>query len=116
MEDKKLYVSAKKAYRVEAKFADFDGELSAWKETFYNMWRWQMTYDYAYSIKVDERRSSGVYFCAIIKTSFKDDVVDALETYGCKNVTVEDCLVASVDMYGFEKAFGDYAEAAEIDE
>lgn len=113
-DDKKLFVSSEKAYRIEATFEDFDGDLNGWKDSFYQMWRWQMTYDYAYSMKVDDRRS-GVYFCAVVKPAYKDQVVEAMEAYGYREIKSEECLVASVDGYGFEEAFGDFAEAAIAD-
>ena len=114
MEDKKIFVSAKNAYRIEANFVDFDGDLDKWKDAFYTMWRWQMTFDYAYMIKADDRRTS-VYFCAVVKPAYKDQVVEAMEEYGYRKIKSEECMVASLDGYGFEEAFGDFPEACEAD-
>ena len=88
-----------KAIIVEATYADFDGGLDEWRQSFYNIWRYQMTWDYAYRIVVAERRSSGVYVRLLIKPVFKSDVLDMMDDLGYRNVTTEDTRVEFISSY-----------------
>ena len=60
--------------RIESDLNDFNGSLNEWKNAFYEIWRWQMTWDFAYSIRVSERRESGVYISMLVKKTFIENV------------------------------------------
>ena len=94
-----IVIEKEKAILVEAKQEDFDGDTEWWRNSFYTIWRYQMTWDFAHSIKVDERRSSGVYVRLLIKPVYKEDVLGMMEDLGYRNVTTEDCNVAFISSY-----------------
>lgn len=57
----KCRVEHEDAIRVTAHFEDFDGSLEDWKETWYTLWRYQMTFSFAYEIALQHARHNGVY-------------------------------------------------------
>lgn len=96
-------IEKEKAILVEANDKDFDGDIERWRFSFYNIWRYQMTWDYAYRITVEERRR-GVIVRLIIKPAFKDDVLRMMEDLGYQNVTTEDVNVALISSYDLDWA------------
>ena len=93
-----IVIEKEKAIRVESNFEDFDGDIERWRNSFYTIWRYQLTWDFAYRITVIERRS-GVYVSLLIKPVFKEDVLGMMEDLGYQNVTTEDCNVAFISSY-----------------
>ncbi len=70
------------AVRIESDLQNFDGDVKKWRESFYMLWRYQMTWDFAYSIRVAERRESGVYVSLLIKEAFLSQVKELLNNLG----------------------------------
>lgn len=66
-----MKVFKEKAYRFIAKYADFDGNLETWRNAFYEVWRHQLTYSFAYEIELRENRS-GVFLSMLVRESFKE--------------------------------------------
>ena len=99
MENKKVQLWTEDAIAIRAAYEDFDGELSKWKDSFYQIWRWQLTWSYAYKIEIRERRANGVYLYMLIKPSFRKSVLGMLEEYGYKNVSEEATKVGVVESY-----------------
>ena len=91
-------IEKEKAVLIEANLEDFYGSTDKWKQSFYNIWRYQMTWDYAYRITVEERRR-GVIVRLLIKPAFKDDVLGMMEDLGYRNVATENVNVAFISSY-----------------
>ena len=75
------------AIRIDAEFEDFDGDLAKWKESFYQVWRYQMTWSFAYSIKLIDRRATGVCLYMLIKKAYLKQTREMLEYLGYKKFT-----------------------------
>ncbi len=75
------------AIRINSDLSDFDGNVEQWKKAFYEVWRYQMSWDFAYSIKVGERRKTGVYINLLIKKAYLKPVKEMLKDLGYRNVT-----------------------------
>lgn len=95
--EKKATVYKEKATKIRLDYNDFDGTLEEWKKALYEVWRWQMTWDFAYTIKVREYRIGGVALILLIHPSFKKNVVEMLEDYGYRNPRIEDVDIGVVD-------------------
>ena len=90
------------AVRIESDLNDFSGSLNEWKNAFYEIWRWQMTWDFAYSIRVSERRESGVYISMLVKKAFLKNVKDLLDRLGYKNATVTKEHIGIIQTYDID--------------
>jgi len=101
---KNLVAEIADAVEIKAWYKDFGGTLDEWKDAFYQVWRYQLTYEFAHEIKVLETRSSGVYFNIICKPCFKDDCLELLKSLKCNNIIVDPCLCGSVSAYDFPES------------
>ena len=109
----KVYDEKKDALWVRAYLSDFDGDVAKWKNSFYELWREQMTWSFAYHIEVHEYSDGDVGVDMYIKPSFKDALLGAMESYGYRNVHVDPSAVGIV--YGFEHESMDNIEVLVID-
>lgn len=89
--DKKARVNVwmEDALNVSATLNDFDGDVQKWKLTFYELWRYQMTWHFAYRISVHDRRNGGVYVCILCKPAYEKNIVETMESLGYRNIIVE---------------------------
>lgn len=74
---------------------DFKGK--DWRNAFYEVWRWNMTWNFAYSIKLIESRSDGVVLILTIKRAFFDQVFSMLEDLDYSNIHYDFIDVGFVD-------------------
>lgn len=65
--------------------SDFDGDTQKWKNAVYDLFRWNMTYSYAYKINVNESRSRGVFVCIYCRPKFEEPLLDTMEDLGFRN-------------------------------
>ena len=93
------------AVRIEATFDDFDGGLDKWKKSFYEIWRYQMTFDFAYRIELCERRS-GVYVLIIARPAYRKPIMETMGDLGYRNIYESDVLVATFSEYDIEDKTG----------
>lgn len=87
------------AIRLEADCNDFEGDVEKWKDAFYQIWRYQMTWDFAYSIKVAERRETGVYLSMLIKKAYAKQVKELLKDLGYMKISISPEHVGIVQTY-----------------
>lgn len=87
------------AYRVESYLSDFDGDVPAWENAFYELWRYHMTYSFAVDIAVYESRKKGVFVSLLVRPAYKTGVLDAMEDLGYRNVSVVEETFAEFDSF-----------------
>lgn len=75
-----MEIFKEKAFRFTASFEKFDGDVASWKEAFYEVWRHQLTYNFAYEIELRENRN-GVFLSMLVRESFKESA-EGLSEYG----------------------------------
>lgn len=109
----KVYDEKESAVRVIAHYSDFDGDLTKWKDSFYLLWRLQMTWGFAYSIEVNESRSRGVFVDLLIKPCYKDNLLGTMAEWGYENITTDSAYVGVVWAYEHDEL--DDIEALIID-
>jgi hypothetical protein len=78
-------IEVQEALRVTSKFSDFNGDLDKWKDSFYQLWRLQMTWNFAYQLELDETKS-GVYVSMLIKPAFEENVLVNMEGFGYRKI------------------------------
>jgi hypothetical protein len=66
-----MEIFKEKAFRFKAKFEEFSGDLAKWRDAFYEVWRHQLTYSFAYEIELREN-NAGVYLSMLVRESFKE--------------------------------------------
>ena len=94
-----------KAVVVKAYLKDFEPvfknreKLQSWKNAFYELMRYQLTYGFAYDIQIYERRKNGVYVYMVVKNAYIDHVTGLLTDLGYANVQVEEYDVGILDGY-----------------
>ena len=66
-----MKIYTEKAYRFTATYESFDGNGETWRNAFYEVWRHQLTYSFAYEIELRENRS-GVFLSMLVKEDCKD--------------------------------------------
>ena len=103
-----VYDNKVKGIEVRTKLSDFDGNVEKWKYNFYEIWRYQMTWSFAYEIRVHELHGGDVELLIIAKPSYKENILSMLEGLDYKNVIVEDISIGEV--WYFE-----YSELESID-
>lgn len=84
----RVNVYAKEAVTIYAYWKDFDGDIQRWKNSIYDMFRWDMTYGYAHDILVYESNESGAYIRLIIKPPFTEPVLETMQELGFNNLRV----------------------------
>ena len=91
------------AVRVTTHYSDFKSGIADWKECFYEIWRYQMTWDFAYEIKVYELRDRDLVVSVLVKKAFKKSAIGMMESIGYGNLRIEDepvgmtCLIDTDD-------------------
>lgn len=81
----KTYDEKRKAVRISAYYKDFDGNLDKWKNAFYQLWRWQMTWDFAYEIQLIDTRD-GVKVYIMSKPNFQKNVLETMQDLGYRDI------------------------------
>lgn len=66
-----MKIYTEKAYRFTATFEAFGGDVEKWKQAFYEVWRHQLTYSFAYEIELRENRS-GVFLSMLVREAYKE--------------------------------------------
>lgn len=66
-----MEIFKEKAFRFTASFERFDGNVETWKNAFYEVWRHQLTYNFAYEIELRENRS-GVFLSMLVREAYKE--------------------------------------------
>lgn len=108
---KKIEVEKRKAVRIIAYYEDFDPKgwnstatedqkSECWKLAFYEMWRMQMTWGYAYEIEARESRQNGVHISICVKEGYAKNAKDTMEAIGFRDVRSYEEYVAVTD--GFD--------------
>lgn len=88
------------AKRVRAFDSDFEG--SNWKLAFYEVWRYQMGWRFAYEITVHEVHGGEVCVSMLIKPAYEKNVLDMMESLGYRNVQVSTEHVGVIEGYAIE--------------
>ena len=107
MNKKTICFEREKATRIIANLNDFDGDVAAWKNAFYELWRWQMGWNFAYKMELFDGRRNGVALVMLIKSNYKDSVLSTMEDYGYRNIKAYDETVATVDLFDFGEDIAD---------
>lgn len=82
----RVNVYAKDALYIIAHFGDFDGDVEAWKNAVYQVFRCNMTWSFAHMIDVREGRNLGVYICIIANPVYEENIVSFMEDNGFRNI------------------------------
>ena len=96
---KKVYDEKKPALRIVAHYENFDGGIERWKDSFYILWRYQLTWDFAYRIDVRESRKRGVYVDLLIQPAYKDTLLETMDDLGYKDIQTDETFVGLIDAY-----------------
>ena len=109
---KQVSVYPKEARHVVAHLKDFEGDSQDWRNAFYELWRYQMTWSFAHKIIVSESRKNGVFVSLTIR-GYEDVLLSTMEGLGYRNVKVTDETIGVADdAVEFD---GDYVDIIEFD-
>ena len=61
-----------------------------------------MTWGFAYSIRVDERRKDGVYVSLLVQKGYKERVKDLMDDLGYQNIAESDEHIGVIELYGID--------------
>ena len=75
------------ATRITASINNFDGNVEKWKLAFYEIWRYQMTWGFAYEIAVREGHK-GVFVDLLVKPAYAKSAQDMMYDLGYNGLTV----------------------------
>lgn len=101
MKSMKTEVYFEPAVSIIAYLSDYAHDVDRWKHDFYELWRWQMGYSFAYKIDLIDTRDRGVYISLLVKPAYKKSVIEKMEEYGYGNIQAHDERVAIVETYDF---------------
>lgn len=102
------------AVRITADYRDFDGDVTSWKLAFYEIWRFHMTFNFTYEIKVYEPRND-VRISILCKPAFKENALSMLDNLGYKNIKSKDEDVGIVGLLDVEDSRVNNVGAVMID-
>ena len=99
-------IKVRDAVRIEASYEDFNGNLDKWKDSFYQLWRLQLTWGFAHRITLNETKH-GVFVSLLVRPAYRDNAVETMDGFGYKNIktyhenigVIECPTDALVDMY-----------------
>ena len=97
----RVSVYPENALRITATLEDFNGTVSEWKIAFYELWRYQMTWHFAYEISVIDSRNSGVFVLLKCKPAYKKNILETMESLGFKNINCEDEEIGAIECTDF---------------
>ena len=83
-----MKMEKRKAIRMVAYLNDFSADVNKWRNSFYELWRYQMTWNFAYRIAVEESRKKGVYLLLDVRMGNKDRVHELLDDLGYRKIEV----------------------------
>ena len=63
---------------IYANLDNFDGGLTEWKDSIYQLFRYNMTFDFAHRIDVREGRENGVYVYLVIRPAFQESLMNTM--------------------------------------
>ena len=106
-------IRVKDAIRIEARYEDFDGNLDKWKDSFYQLWRLQLTWGFAHRITLNETKR-GVFVCLLVKPVFRDNAVETMDGFGYKNIRTYHENIGEIE-YPSDKLLDLGIEEVEID-
>lgn len=92
----------KKCLWVQARYKDFDGDLEKWKNSFYEIWRYQLTWNFAWKIELFER-VDGVLVNMYVKPAFKDNIITTMNALGYQDISVENVRIGIVYEYDHDE-------------
>jgi len=82
-----MKVDKRKAIRLVACLNDFEGGgLNKWRDSFYELWRYQMVWNFAYHIEVASSRKSGVYVCIDVRQGYKQNALELMNELGYRRI------------------------------
>lgn len=73
---------------IYANLDNFEGGLAEWKDSIYQLFRYNMTFDFAHRIDVREGRKNGVYVYLVIRPAFQESLMNTMDELGFKNPIV----------------------------
>lgn len=103
---KKVEIYPEDAVRVTATYKDFDGNIAQWRDTFYELWRYQMTWSFAYELAVREGKC-GVFVDILAKPAYKSDILRTMEALGYKEVNAYEVKVGVIDSWALDSDIDD---------
>lgn len=95
----KLYGETAEALKIRAPYEDFNGGDQEWQLAFYQLWRYQLTFEFAYNIKVWEYSDNTLEVVMIIHPVYKESVLGLMQDLGYRNVKTEDCKALEISPY-----------------
>lgn len=84
----KVPVREEDAISITSFLSDFDGDVTAWKVGVYELFRWDMTYSFAYKIHVYESRNDGVFVRVIAKPEYEEAIKETMEDIGFRKISL----------------------------
>lgn len=98
----KVYDEKIEVLEVRAYLNDFEWGVEEWKKSFYELWRYQLTWEFAYRFDLKENRN-GVYVDMLIKKAYRANVLDTMEALGYRNVMVSEEAVGIIDSFNHDE-------------
>lgn len=93
-----MKMNRRKAIRMVTYLKDFKGgDVNTWRNSFYEVWRYQMTWGFAYRIELQESRANGVYLLIDSRLGYKQNVLDMLDDLGYGRVDTHDVTAGVFD-------------------
>jgi len=77
------------AVRVTASLEAFDGDVQKWKLMVYEVFRYQMTWDFAHRIDLRDYRDGGVYIIILCKPAYEKNIINTMKDLGFADVKAE---------------------------
>ena len=93
--------------RVMAYLSDFNNDVNDWKKSFYEIWRYQMTWDFVFEIKIYEVHGGDICVSMLIKKSYSNNVLDMMEYLGYANVRITEEHVGIVQVWDIDDPVAD---------
>lgn len=91
-----VYDEKKRCLKIQARYEDFDGSHEKWMSSFYEIWKYQLTWNFAWKIELLER-VDGVLVSMNVKPEFADNVKAMMESLGYRNMEISKMYVGIIN-------------------
>lgn len=95
----KFYGEAEEALKIRAPYEDFNGGDQEWQLAFYQLWRYQLTFEFAYSLKVWEYSDNTLAVVMVVRPAYKNALLSTMQSLGYRNVKTEECKALEISPY-----------------
>jgi len=90
------YAEKAKAVSLVAHGRDFDGDEQKWRDAYFHLLQWKMTWSLCYELDMNWSRKNGTFVRVVVKPDIAERLKEDMEEYGYRNISVDNITIELV--------------------